>query len=1845
MSNKKTLVLSSQNLKTYGFIGDTFYNKSENYKIGIEKVNVDNTISFSNPTVANENYDSMINAEVLNFNTLYNGGSDETGNKWFKFITNVSSAHLNGGNGTYKINYINGFIDSTPRFYIYNTNNQLVASDVSGNLNPSFQLAFGQTYFLKVTTGAPAPFTMGLSYENVGGNNANSISKYDENSLFFECGLDALNKEDRIERAVLTVFQKDICVAGSTPCDLVVYYAENVVYPECVLSPVAEPSDCLRVRTAIMGESVVAYNFDITNFVKHRLTEELLYPSLVIKSMDSQVTESRYITVYGPEHSQYAPKVTVTYGAGYAVNDNSIGHTVEIGTLGQANIDLKSGNMMMDIEDFAYGGNRMPVTIKHIYNGFMYNRQYTADSSINLNTADFSAMKLGVGFKLNVMQSMVKKSDGNYVFIGEDGNEHLFKIEKEGDTYYTSENGGMKYYETERLLENGDDYRFDEQGRLISVTDEFNNVTTYTYTDNKLTKITDPVGREYTLNYNSSGLLTKIYAPDSLDVTYTYDGVCLTKIVYPSDKKVVIDYDEMHISSITLYDDLTPVRKTSFTFEGYNVTEVKEYGYDQNLDISLGKTTAIDYSALSNRTVVSTTDEPATVYVFNDNGELMSEYIDASGMRNAVNSGEENEEQSDSGFVSNISNNLKNHNFSSETNDWQKNANSQNGLEVTYLQDETKSKFGKHCLVLKTLDENAIEKGVCQSTATFGEGEYTFSAFVKVKSGFGAQNSGVYLRMTKTADGSLLAQSEKITVTDGEYVRIYASERLLDGMSVKVEILLDGEGEAYIDGAQFERNPAPSEYNMLDNGHFIRSIGDSAWQSESGTVDTEQYFGYGGALKLAGDINGERNAHQTVEVKSADNVRESFKLSGWAKGYAKPISNEEVTEQFALKAKINYTDETSCEETAKFSDYTKDWQFASVEFSKDAFKEIKDIEIFCIYNYNIDAAYFDNIELVRTGIETDLTADDFADETENETENEETTENATTEETTETEDTDGFEEKVDAFGNTLTETTFTEGEFGTIYRSFGFDEDGNHLSEEIDARGNVTRYEYAPEYSLNEKTTDREGNVIDYEYDEANRVTEIISKDKNGQTVARVSYGYDALDNLTEIVRGDGLKYVLGYTPFRNLQSIGIEGKTDGDLVTYNYKSNNGNLKEIIYANGDKMTARYNGYGQMIAETWTDIEGKITAKYKYSYDNGNNIVRTIDIKNKKMYNYLYQDGIISQSVESDILLNESEFVTGKTVKATVRYIYNDEGTLTKKRIISADGNEQIISYKTAENEAQLVKTEIGENSFVSTSKNDSFGRKEFDELQLGAATLSRRFEYLDGEITDQHKQNGLVKSSATTELISKITLTGGRTLCYEYDKEERITKVTDSVDGVSEYVYDALGQLISETKNGQAINTMTYDNYGNILSKNGISYSYDSVWKDKLTSVGNQSITYDAQGNPLNYRGHTLTWEKGRQLKSFDGIQYTYNANGIRTSKTVDSVRHDFVLDGAKILSERWGENTLIPLYDNEEAVCGIVYNGTAYYFQKNLQGDIIAICDKAGETVARYTYDAWGVPTIVEGSQAIATINPFRYRGYYYDSEIGMYYLQSRYYDPCVGRFVNGDDVYYLGKGCNVCAYNLFHYCENEPVCRFDPLGNSIMYIHHSKNFVNGNSKKGKGGREEKKANLDAKILKTKYSVYMYPVNSKKEFTHVWNNFSKNKGKLRKIDIVIIALHGSHRMVKFVDFASLKRRNIDTLILFSCYAGNANYYKTNPAYKFFNNNNIRQMVCSDGSVNASIVKNKVKYVSHRDVHMKKSLYLNRDSYGFFLYEHGKKKGWTNITEIGHEFKSIDKLLKAVGKW
>ena len=117
-------------------------------------------------------------------------------------------------------------------------------------------------------------------------------------------------------------------------------------------------------------------------------------------------------------------------------------------------------------------------------------------------------------------------------------------------------------------------------------------------------------------------------------------------------------------------------------------------------------------------------------------------------------------------------------------------------------------------------------------------------------------------------------------------------------------------------------------------------------------------------------------------------------------------------------------------------------------------------------------------------------------------------------------------------------------------------------------------------------------------------------------------------------------------------------------------------------------------------------------------------------------------------------------------------------------------------------------------------------------------------------------------------------------------------------------------------------------------------------------------------------------------------------------------------------------------LYDESGSAYSFIYNGTQYYYVKNLQGDVMRIVDATGAVVANYTYDAWGKVT---SSGSIGQINPIRYRGYYYDIDTGFYYLQSRYYDPAIKRFINADG--YINANGNILGFNMYAYCGNNPI------------------------------------------------------------------------------------------------------------------------------------------------------------------------------------------------------------------
>ena len=235
-----------------------------------------------------------------------------------------------------------------------------------------------------------------------------------------------------------------------------------------------------------------------------------------------------------------------------------------------------------------------------------------------------------------------------------------------------------------------------------------------------------------------------------------------------------------------------------------------------------------------------------------------------------------------------------------------------------------------------------------------------------------------------------------------------------------------------------------------------------------------------------------------------------------------------------------------------------------------------------------------------------------------------------------------------------------------------------------------------------------------------------------------------------------------------------------------------------------------------------------------------------------------------------------------------------------------------------------------------------------------------------------------------------------------------------------------------------------------------MNYSYgNSDRKDLLTEYNGTAINYDLSGNPLNWRNaNALTWN-GRRLSGMtltDGTELAieYNSAGIRIGKTVGSDKTvEYLLDGTKIIREIRKVNgtvteTLLYYYNTDGDVIGLNYNGTDYYYGRNMQGDILYIYNTSGEAVTTYAYDAWGNVVLQTGtlSSTVGEANPFRYRGYYLDSETGLYYLQSRYYDPTVGRFLNADNSNIIGISGTLISNNIYAYCENNPVIKNDNTG-----------------------------------------------------------------------------------------------------------------------------------------------------------------------------------------------------------
>ena len=790
---------------------------------------------------------------------------------------------------------------------------------------------------------------------------------------------------------------------------------------------------------------------------------------------------------------------------------------------------------------------------------------------------------------------------------------------------------------------------------------------------------------------------------------------------------------------------------------------------------------------------------------------------------------------------------------------------------------------------------------------------------------------------------------------------------------------------------------------------------------------------------------GNKYIYQNIKVGRAG---VSFKINGTAKSNSVPLSNENRT--FGIALNIYYNNSSTPEfHYQNFSANTDGYQQVSLSVTPEKTNEVVNYIAFAfVYGYNENEMTVTNAELniLATGYVTKQSEDSKDD--------------SSVSAGNDSDDDTEIDNYVDY--EVLSESVDKTKPF--MQTSSEYDSTGNYVTSETNEQGSTTHYVYDVNGNVT-SITDADDNVTSYAYDSSGNLTSV----KNGDS--ENSYTYSGLGSVSKITH-NGFSYSFNYDVFYNLVSTRIGNVA----ITSNTYDSNGNLTKTAYANGDYLEYAYDNYGNI--SVITGETGKIA---EMIYNKQGLVTKAVDYSSGETSYYYYTfDGSL-----------ESEYRTSSDGSLTHYIITDSNGNTVEKT--SVNGQTKTITTGSDDD----GKSFVNNDGVINETSTDDFGR---------VSTVTTKQNKSDTVFTKQYSYYHGSESNATTNMVGGISykLSSDKVLDYSYNYTDtgNVENVYENGKKVAVYTYDELNQLMwyADTRTGRYIR-IVYDNYGNIQKMESYSlgtnwapvklletrtYSYgDTNWKDKLTEFDGDSITYDKNGNPLTYRDDMIfEWENGRILKNINtsdkAIQMSYDSNGMRTQKSVDGVKTNYYYDSSNnLFALTQGGDTLFFYYDNSGEVMSVSCNGTMYYYIKDLQGDITEIVDKDGKAVAEYAYDAWGnMLTENNGTLAVGKLNPFRYRSYVYDEETGLYYLQSRYYDPLTGRFVNAD-VYADTQSGTPLSTNMFAYCENNAINNVDYSGNSPKSKNIISNSYSGSTKNGF------KITSKININKKKYNIY----------------------------------------------------------------------------------------------------------------------------------------------------------------
>lgn len=660
----------------------------------------------------------------------------------------------------------------------------------------------------------------------------------------------------------------------------------------------------------------------------------------------------------------------------------------------------------------------------------------------------------------------------------------------------------------------------------------------------------------------------------------------------------------------------------------------------------------------------------------------------------------------------------------------------------------------------------------------------------------------------------------------------------------------------------------------------------------------------------------------------------------------------------------------------------------------------------------------------------------------------------------------------------------------TMYSAYTYDSTSGNVSSIEDSFENITYYDYNISKWI-ELTQDAKGNQTMYTYDFGRLGCIYSDKDKDGvydDGEASVSYDYDVYGRLCKI-QTDTAIYLLSYNAANLPQSITVEGQST-PFITYRYNETYTSTVGISYSDGLTFDFEYDILGNIKS---VRKDGVLSAEYEYNCNMQTVFERDVCSNTERKYRY---------DDHGELYLTET-YQNGINIKE----YYRDTANGNREKITNINGYE--LNYKSIDGSSDKESTYVLPSNVHISTKKDAFGRiceivfknPETDgENNTGEVIFTITYTYQDEIINDIVRTSNRV-SSIIYGMDDNITYT------YEYDELGNIKSVSDGTSTTT-YVYDDMNRL-SRENNQKAGKTWKYiyDNSGNIQKRyrhpykiTGIlgtdtldphsEYDYkNNTWGDILTMYHNTPINYDSYGNPTSWRDNmNFSWS-GTQLDSItqsgNAIQYTYDSYGRITKKTAGEDTYDYVWQNGKLIAESFcdGLDVQYYLYDENGSPVAFSYLDEYYYYIKNQQGDILGFTDDEGNLLVTYYYDAWGdlLSTNIYTDKAyLAEYNSLRFRGYLYDIYSGLYYINGRYYDPKIGRYISANNQV-ASIGSNITANNQFAYCLDNPVNY-----NESEYVSYQNTVVSSVLNKP-GFSRPNIANKTESVLSVMYNVPLY--------------------------------------------------------------------------------------------------------------------------------------------------------------